>query len=84
MYSASVPPVLLKLCLHFNELAQRTPTVWRYTGPKFYPNSRNCFKFSGDMKALEKNKNAFRTGYHSSFKITKFHSHKMSSDNLIR
>ena len=34
---------------------------------------------------MQKNfKNAFRTGYHSSVKITKFHSHKMSSDNLIR
>ena len=29
-------------------------------------------------------KNAFRTGYHSSFKITKFYSPKMSLDNLIR
>ena len=28
--------------------------------------------------------NALRTGYHSSFKITKFYFHKLSSDNLIR
>ena len=31
----------------------------------------------------KKIKNAFRSGYHSSIKITKFYSHKMSSDNLI-
>ena len=30
------------------------------------------------------NKDAFRSDYYSSFKITKFYSHKMSSDNLIR
>ena len=26
-----------------------------YTGPKFYPKSGNCFKFSGHIKYLEKN-----------------------------
>ena len=30
-----------------------------YTGPKFYPNSGTLFKFSGNMKYLDKIKNAF-------------------------
>ena len=32
----------------------------------------------GNMNYLVNFKNAFRTGYHSSFKITKFYSYKMS------
>ena len=40
--------------------------------------------FRKHKKFRKKIKNEFRTGYHSSVKITKFHSHKISLDNLIR
>ena len=42
-----------KIVFQYEDKGQLRGPAGIYTGPKFYPNSGNCFKFSGHMKYLE-------------------------------